>query len=92
MKTATARMEFVRIYISGAHSTGKTTVINDLRPHLPGVRVEMETARQIIKKHGWKREDFDPKQCPHIFEQLNSEILLANIKIEKENFLEKRGL
>ncbi|XP_061182236.1 uncharacterized protein LOC133190557 [Saccostrea echinata] len=89
MKTERS-MESLRIYISGAHSTGKTTIIQDLCPHLPGVRVEMETARRIIEKHGWQRTDFHPQRSPQVFEQLNTEILLANIKIENDNFLEKR--
>ncbi|XP_062610934.1 uncharacterized protein LOC134272768 isoform X2 [Saccostrea cucullata] len=83
-------MDHLRLYISGAHSTGKTTIIQDLCPHLPGVRLEKETARRIIETHGWQRTDFHPERYPQVFEQLNTEILLANIKIEKDNFLEKR--
>lgn len=85
-------MESLRIYISGAHSTGKTTVIHDLLPYLPGVRVEVETARRIINSHGWRRDDFHPDRSPELFEQLNREILLANIELEKENFVAQRGL
>ncbi|XP_011451573.3 uncharacterized protein [Magallana gigas] len=84
-------MESLRIYISGAHSTGKTTVIHDLLPYLPGVRVEVETARRIINSHGWRRDDFHPDRSPELFEQLNREILLANIELEKENFVAQRG-
>lgn len=85
-------MESLRIYISGAHSTGKTTVIHDLLPYLPGVRVEVETARRIINSHGWRRDDFHPDRSPELSEQLNREILLANIELEKENFVAQRGL
>lgn len=54
--------------------------------------MEVETARRIINNHGWTRDDFHPDRSPELFEQLNREILSANIKIEKENFVAQRGL
>ncbi|XP_060583365.1 uncharacterized protein LOC132739631 [Ruditapes philippinarum] len=71
--------DILRIYICGPHSTGKTTLLNDLRPHLGDVTVVEEVARGIIKNHGWSRDDFIPDKHPDVFRQLNEEILEAQI-------------
>lgn len=83
-------MEVLRIYICGAHSTGKTTLLNDLKPHLKINFVE-EVARNIIQKHNWKREDFLPDVHPSTFTQLNKEILQAQVNIEFENVESGKG-
>lgn len=73
-----------RIYICGAHSSGKTTLLNDLRPHLDDFKAVEEVARGIIKKHGWTRDDFLPDKHPEVFQQLNEEIVSAQIAIDIE--------
>ncbi|WAR24370.1 hypothetical protein MAR_038039 [Mya arenaria] len=75
--------DIVRIYLCGPHSTGKTTLMLDLEPHLPGVKVVEEVARSVIRNHGWKRDDFRPDKHPDVFRQLNFEILEAQIEVEK---------
>ena len=79
-----------RIYVCGAHSTGKTTLINDLKPHLKNIRVEEEIARNIIRKYNWNRDDFLPDRNPGNFEKLNTEILMTHIEIDQEN--ESKGI
>lgn len=73
----------MRIYICGPHSTGKTTLLNDLKPHLGNIKIVDEVARGIIKKHGWARDDFIPQKHPDVFQQLNEEILAAQIEKER---------
>ncbi|KAJ8305524.1 hypothetical protein KUTeg_016069 [Tegillarca granosa] len=83
-------METLRIYICGAHSTGKTTLLNDLKQHLNIYFVE-EIARSIIREHSWRREDFLPDVHPDTFKQLNKEILQAQVNIESENSVRGKG-
>ncbi|KAK3597453.1 hypothetical protein CHS0354_041867 [Potamilus streckersoni] len=71
------------IYICGAHSTGKTTLMHDLKPHLRVKSIE-EVAREIIREHGWSRNDFAPNINPHNFEILNAEILQKQILLSEE--------
>ncbi|KAK3090691.1 hypothetical protein FSP39_013763 [Pinctada imbricata] len=74
-------MEIKKIYISGAHSTGKTTLINDLKPYVNHLSFEEEIARDIIKQYKWERNDFLPSEKPRNFEKLNTEILRAQISL-----------
>ena len=76
--------DILRIYICGPHSTGKTTLVNDLRPHLGDITIVEEVARGIIKTHGWSRDDFRPDKHPDVFRQLNEEILIAQIETDKK--------
>ncbi|KAH3733354.1 hypothetical protein DPMN_039780 [Dreissena polymorpha] len=85
--------DYTRVYICGLHSTGKTTLLNDFRPHVPELHVFHEVARGIIKSHGWCRCDFVPDKHPEVFQQLNVEILEAQIKLEREYTEQaKRGI
>ncbi|XP_076077633.1 uncharacterized protein LOC143048073 [Mytilus galloprovincialis] len=79
-------MSMCRIYLSGAHSTGKTTILNDLKPFL-NVQFEEEIARGVIRKFGWKRDDFLPETQPENFLKLNEEILRRQIQTDEENSL-----
>lgn len=79
-----------RIYLSGAHSTGKTTILNDLKPFL-NVQFEEEIARGVIRKFGWKRDDFLPETQPENFLKLNEEILRRQIQTDEENSLMFKG-
>ncbi|KAL3879086.1 hypothetical protein ACJMK2_031400 [Sinanodonta woodiana] len=71
------------IYLCGAHSTGKTTLMNNLKSHLRVKFVE-EVARNIIHEHGWSSSDFAPKTNPHNFEILTAEILQKQIQLSEE--------
>ncbi|KAL3879088.1 hypothetical protein ACJMK2_031402 [Sinanodonta woodiana] len=71
------------VYICGAHSTGKTTLMHDLKSHLRVKFVE-EIAREIIREHGWSRNDHAPMINPHNFEILNFEILQRQILLSEE--------
>ncbi|CAC5418493.1 unnamed protein product [Mytilus coruscus] len=77
-------MSKCRIYLSGAHSTGKTTILNDLKPHL-NLQFEEEIARRVIRKFSWKRDDFLPETQPENFLKLNEEILRRQIQTDEEN-------
>ena len=72
----------LRIYICGPHSTGKTTLLNDIVPHLTGIDVISEVARDIIRHHSWTRGQFLPDKHPDVFLQLNKEILQKQIEID----------
>ncbi|XP_045157031.2 uncharacterized protein LOC123523414 [Mercenaria mercenaria] len=76
--------DIVRIYICGPHSTGKTTLLNDLRPHIGNTEIVEEVARGIIRKHGWTRNDILPEKHPDVFLQLSEEILAAQIETGKK--------
>ncbi|XP_045158352.2 uncharacterized protein LOC123524320 [Mercenaria mercenaria] len=76
--------DILRIYICGPHSTGKTTLLKDLRPHIGNIKIVEEVARGIIKNHGWTRDDFLPEKHPDVFQQLNEEVLAAQIETDKK--------
>ena len=78
-------MYVFKVYICGAHSTGKTTLLHDLKPYLKNIKLEEEIARKIIHQHGWNREDFLPDKHPDVFETLNTEILQAQVEIDNRN-------
>lgn len=78
-------MSACRIYLSGAHSTGKTTILKDLKDHL-NVRFEEEIARNVIKRLNWNRDEFLPDKCPEKFFRLNEEILRQQILIDETHF------
>ena len=77
-----ASKQHLRIYICGPHSTGKTTLLHDLHPHLNGVKVIEEVARGIIRDHGWQRDEYLPDVHPETFLQLNREILEKQIQVD----------
>ncbi|XP_074652862.1 uncharacterized protein LOC141907185 [Tubulanus polymorphus] len=88
----------LRIYICGAHSTGKTTLLHDVIPHLKNIHVVEEVARKIIERNGWSRNDFQPSKNPEMFRRLNTEIIEEQMRIDEHNtsqnidFISDRGL
>jgi predicted ATPase len=75
-------MSKCRIYLSGAHSTGKTTILNDLKSHL-NICFEEEIARKVIRQFMWERDEFMPDTNPKNFLKLNEEILRQQIQIDE---------
>lgn len=65
----------IRVYLCGAHSTGKTTLLNDLMPSLMQVQAYTNVARDIFHELGWKRDDWDHEKHPDTFEMLLEMIL-----------------
>lgn len=74
----------IRVFICGAHSTGKTTLVNEVGKELD-LHVEAEVARKVIKDLNLRLEDFDPKVKPRKFEELQEKILEAQCEVEGRN-------
>lgn len=72
-------MDSLKIFLCGPHSTGKTTLLNDVIQHYHGIKVIDEVARGIIRDFGWRREDFLPEEHPETFYKLNEEIIKRQI-------------
>lgn len=74
----------LRVFICGAHSVGKTTLVNEVGKRL-NLHVEAEVARKVITDLNLRREDFDPKTNPSKFEELQERILEAQCKVEEQH-------
>lgn len=74
----------LRVFICGAHSVGKTTLVNEVGKQL-NLHVEAEVARKVITDLNLRREDFDPKTNPSKFEELQERILEAQCKVEEKH-------
>ena len=75
----------LRVFICGAHSTGKTTLLDRLLSELDQNLVAVdEVARKIIAEQGWQRKDFDPKIHPDTFYELQLKILQEQLRKDKE--------
>lgn len=74
----------VRIFICGAHSTGKTTLALALAEQT-GFHLISEVARNVIQERGLKREEFDPKTSPDTFRKLQEWIVEAQAEVESYN-------
>ena len=84
-------MDVLKIFICGPHSTGKTTLLNDVIPYFKNIKVVDEVAREIIRQFGWKRDDFLPNKNPETFFKLNAEIIKEQIRQDLLNSQEGRG-
>lgn len=74
----------LRVFVCGAHSVGKTTLVNNVGKEL-NLHVQAEVARNVINDLNLRREDFDPKINPTKFEELQERILEAQCKVEECN-------
>lgn len=89
----------LRVFICGAHSSGKTTLLKGLLAE-PGhdFRVVNEIARQILAENGWQAEDFNPKINPTTFYDFQQQILRAQSHRDVElcgqntSYISDRGL
>ncbi|XP_019625578.1 PREDICTED: uncharacterized protein LOC109470921 [Branchiostoma belcheri] len=77
--------DLLRVFLCGAQSTGKTTLLNDLTTEVPKIHGEPEVARRVIQGLGLTREDFDYKKNPKGFEDLQLKILDAQCETERTN-------
>ncbi|XP_071941216.1 uncharacterized protein [Antedon mediterranea] len=79
----------VRVYLCGAHSTGKTTLLGDVCKELPDIKKESEIARQVLD--GMSPEDrrtaIDYRNQPEKFEQLQRLILESQCEVDRKNAL-----
>lgn len=73
-----------RAFICGAHSVGKTTLVDEVGKET-GLHVEREVARKVIQELNLQREDFDPKIHPEKFEELQFRIVEAQCEVERRN-------
>ena len=78
------RSTMLRVFICGAHSVGKTTLVNKVGKEM-NLHIQAEVARNVIKDLKLRREDFDPKINPAKFEELQEKILEAQCKAEECN-------
>jgi len=74
----------LRVFVCGAHSVGKTTLVNKVGKEM-NLHIQAEVARNVIKDLNLRREDFDPKINPTKFEELQERILEAQCKVEECN-------
>ena len=77
--------EPLTVFVCGAHSTGKSTLLEDLSTNETFLLYEKEVARKIIRDLKWKREDFLPSHNPANFEKLQVEIIRAQHTIDRRN-------
>ena len=77
--------KMLRVFICGAHSVGKTTLVDEVGKELPNIHKQAEVARKVIKDLNLRREDFDPRINPAKFEELQIKILEAQCEAEKRN-------
>ena len=88
-----------RVFICGAQSTGKTTLLKTLvSERTQDLHPVNEIARNIIAENGWQRKDFEPTTRPATFYDLQVKILRAQSQIDEElcnqnrSYISDRGL
>ena len=81
------RTKMQRVFVCGAHSTGKSTLVQEVSKRIPHIHVESEVARRIIRDLKLSREDFDPQTNPRKFEELQERIIEAQCVLERRNAL-----
>ena len=84
-------MSTLKIFLCGPHSSGKTTLLNDIIPHLSDIKIVDEVARGVIQRLGWTRDDFAPEKHPDAFFKLNSEIIKEQIQQDLVNSQDGKG-
>lgn len=89
----------LRVFICGAHSTGKTTLLRSLLSRLDhNFHAVHEIARGILEQRGQRADDFDPRENPREFYALQLEILEAQrrqdekLTGENKRYISDRGL
>lgn len=99
MKQRQTYAAMLRVFICGAQSTGKTTLLKDLISESgQDLHTVNEIARNIIAENGWQREDFNPRTRPDTFYDLQVKILRAQLRIDEElcsknrSYISDRGL
>lgn len=77
----------ISVTISGSHSTGKTTLVNELKKKLPSWNVLSETARKVINKENIIPKDIEKDIDKKIYFQKE----IINSQIQEEILLRKKG-
>ncbi|XP_071943068.1 uncharacterized protein [Antedon mediterranea] len=79
----------VRVYLCGAHSTGKTTLLGDVCKELPEIKKEAEIARQVLE--GMSLEDrrtaIDFRNQPEKCEKFLRLVLESQCEVDRKNAL-----
>ena len=78
--------KMLRVFICGAHSVGKTTLVDEVGKELPNIHKQAEVARKVIKDLNLRREDFDPRINPAKFEELQIKIAVAIWPVTGQGF------
>lgn len=78
--------KLLRVFICGAQSTGKTTLLHDVGAQCGGdFHCESEVARNLIKSLGINPRSISPTKRPAEFETLQYEIVAAQCQVERRN-------
>lgn len=82
----------IRVFICGAHSTGKTTMLQHLLQEPENdLHGETEVARKIMERLGWQRKDIEPEENPENFFNLQKRIMKVQNQVDRENNHLKRS-
>ena len=73
----------LRLFICGAHSTGKTTLLRELSKITTLFPIN-EVAREVMETLGISRDAMDPRKHPDVFEHLQREILRKQCQVEQD--------
>ena len=86
-------MEFsskpIRVFFCGAHSTGKTTLLNDVCK-IVDIHPVAEVARQVIREK-FTKDDLDWRNHPQRFEKVQLEILRKQSEVEELKHAQGQG-
>ncbi|XP_033105882.1 uncharacterized protein LOC117108095 [Anneissia japonica] len=77
----------IRVFLCGAHSTGKTTLLHDVGKEVPDIKEESEIARRVLNQMSPEErlKVVDYKNHPKDFEKLQRLILKRQCEVEREN-------
>ncbi|XP_033113303.1 uncharacterized protein LOC117113908 [Anneissia japonica] len=79
--------QLLRVYLCGAHSTGKTTLLGDVGKELQGIKQESEIARNVLDRMSAEERHraIDYKNYPGEFENLQRLILENQCEVDRQN-------
>lgn len=82
-----------RVILTGAHSTGKSTLLEDVAQLFPKLKKEKEVARQYIKHNNIDLNIFkEPRMHEDAFYDVNLEILKRQLLLDILNSEAKQGI
>ncbi|XP_071941213.1 uncharacterized protein [Antedon mediterranea] len=78
--------DILRVFLCGAHSTGKTTLLEDVVKAMPvGLHYEEEIARRLIRELDLSIEERDPYTKPDVFEEFQRMVFKGQCEMERNN-------